>query len=90
MEQLNEEYLSYLMNLLNKGNIKLSYIVLWILINISYIEYSDVLFKRNLGTIYQISSFLENNKNNKKLTYRGLLLLKNITLNNISGKEILL
>ena len=90
MEQLNEEYLSYLMNLLNKGNIKLSYIVLWILINISYIEYSDVLFKRNLGTIYQISSFLENNKNNKILTYRGLLLLKNITLNNISVKEILL
>ena len=90
LEQLNEEYLSYLIKLLNKGNNQLSNIVLWILFNLSYFDYSDVIFTLNLDIIYKISLFLGNHKNNKILTYKGLLLLNNITANNMVIKNLFL
>ena len=88
--QLNYEYINSLLNLLNKQNNKLSYVILWILINLSYIDKNEVIFSENFDIIYKISSFLGKNKSNKILTYRGILLLKNISAYNLKVRQILL
>ena len=90
LHQLNKEYLLYLIELLNKNNKKLSYIILWILLNVSYIDTNEILFDSNIDIIYKIAIFLGRNKKDKILTYRGLWLLRNITTKNNKIKEILL
>ena len=85
----NNDYLNILIDLLNKNNKKISYEIICILINITYIDNNDILF-RNINVIYKIYLFLNKNKNDKILTYEGLLLLRNITINNIEVKDMLL
>ena len=91
LNQLNNEYLNILIDLLNKENHRLSYIVIWILINITYIDLNESLFGENTNVIInKISLFLGKNKGNKVFTLRGIILLNNITTNNEIIKEILL
>ena len=88
--QLNVEYLTLIIDLLDKNNNKISYFILWILTNISYVDFNENLFSSNLDNIYKIACFLGNNKNDKILTYRGIWLLRNITSNSNKIKEELL
>lgn len=88
--QLNVEYLTLIIDLLEKNNNKISFFILWILINLSYVDFNENLFSSNLDNIYKIACFLGNNKNDKILTYRGIWLLRNITSNNNKIKEELL
>ena len=88
--QLNDEYLTLIIDLLDKNNNKISYFILWILINVSYFDFNENLFSSNLDNIYKIACFLGNNKNDKILTYRGIWLLRNITSNNNKIKDELL
>jgi hypothetical protein len=76
--QLNVEYLTLIIDLLDKNNNKISFFILWILTNISYVDFNENLFSSNLDNIYKIACFLGNNKNDKILTYRGIWLLRNI------------
>jgi len=88
--QLNTEYLTLIVNLFEKKNKKISYFILWILANVSYVDLNENLFSSDLDNIYKIACFLGNNKNDKILTYRGIWLLRNITSNNNKIKEELL
>ena len=88
--QLNVECLTLIIDSLNKNNKKISYFILWILANISYVDFNENLFSSNLDNIYKIACFLGNNKNDKILSYRGIWLLRNITSNNNKIKEELL
>ena len=90
LTQINNEYLTYLIELLHKDNKQLSYVILWILINVSYVDSNEILFGSNIDIIYKIAQFLGNNKSNKFLTSRGIWLLRNITANNNNVKKILL
>ena len=90
VNQINPKYLSLMVNLLSKKNKKLSYIIIWILISISSIDFNEELFIKDKNIIYKISKFLGEVKNDKVLTYSGIYLLRNITFNNNNIKEILL
>ena len=84
------QYLTLRIDLLDINNNKISYFILWILINISYDDFNKNLFLSNLDNIYKIACFLGNNKNGNILTYRGIWLLRNITSNNNKINEELL
>ena len=88
--QLTNEILSIFIDLLNKGNKPLSYIIIWILINLSSIDFKEDLFLTPVNIIYNIAFFLGQIKEDKILTYRGIYLLRNISFNNIKIQELLL
>ena len=89
LNQITNEILSIFVNLLNKGNKSLSYVIIWILINISSLNFDEELFINPVNIIYKIALFLGETKEEKILTYRGIYLLRNISFNNIKIKEIL-
>ena len=88
--QLNIEYLQLLTSLLNKENKKLSFDLLYILINIAFCEKGAEIFGLDEKIIFNIGVFLGNNKNDSHLLFHGIWLLKNITFKNDKVCEILL
>lgn len=88
-DQLNDEYLLLLTNLLNKNNNKLSYEILYILTIISYTDKGELLFGQEEKVIFNISSFLGNNRKDINLLNKGILLIKNITNKNSFVKKAL-
>lgn len=79
LNQIDIEFLISITNLLNKNNKKLSYDILYILINISYAENGEKLFALDEKIIINIAKFLGNNKNDSTLLGCGIWLIKNIT-----------
>ena len=81
VSQLNCEYMILLTSLFNKGEKKLSYCLLFILINIGYTQSGEELFTLDEKIVLNIAMFLGNNKNEKTLLYNGIWLIKNISFN---------
>lgn len=90
LHQITNDILSIFVNLLNKGNKPLSYVIIWILINIASTVFKEELFLKPANNVYKIAFFLGQIKEDKILTYRGIYLLRNISFNNIIIQEILL
>ena len=88
-EQIDDEYLLLFSSLLNKGNIKLSFTSLIILINVSYSTKGELLFGNNENIVGNIANFLGNNKNDMVFLEFGILLIKNITFQNSYVKKTL-
>lgn len=78
--QLTKEDLILLSSLLNKNDNKLTYNVVFTLVNISYLENGEKLFSLDDQICCNIASFLGNNRNEKDFLFYGLLLLKNICM----------
>ena len=81
ISQLNCDYMILLTSLFNKGNKKLSYCLLYILISIGYMQTGEELFILDEKIVLNIAMFLDNNKNEKILLYNGILLIKNLSFN---------
>ena len=81
VSQLNCEYMILFTSLLNKGDKKLYYCLLFILINIGYTQSGEELFTLDEKIVLNIAMFLGNNKNEKTLLYNGIWLIKNISFN---------
>ena len=79
-DQLTREDLILLSSLLNKNDDKLTYNILFILVNISYLENGEKLFSLDDNICCNIATFLGNNKNEKDFLLYGILLLKNICM----------
>ena len=88
IDQLNDEYLLLLTSLLNKNNKKLSFMILLILIDITYTDKGELLFGKEEKVICNIASFLGNNRNDINLLNLGIWLIKNITDKNSLVKSI--
>lgn len=78
--QISKEELIILTSLLNKENKKLSYMTLYILINISSLQDAEKLFHLDENICCNIASFLGNNKKDDILLKYGILLIRNITI----------
>ena len=81
-EQLTPEILTALINLLQKNNPKLSYTILQILINVTYLDEGEILFGPDKNILYKLATFLGNNKFERELLYNGLWLIRHITHKN--------
>jgi hypothetical protein len=57
-QQINNEYLSLFTSLLNKGNKKLSFIILIILINVTFTKQGEMLFGEDENVMNNIATFL--------------------------------
>ena len=79
-DQLTREDLILLSSLLNKNDDKLTYNILFILVNISYLENGEKLFSLDDNICCNIATFLGKNKNEKDFLLYGILLLKNICM----------
>lgn len=88
-EQINNDYLLLFSILLNKGNKKLSFEILIILINITYTKEGEMLFGEDENIILNLANFLGNNKNDVTMLYFGLILIKHITCKNSLVRQIL-
>ena len=88
INQINNEYLLLFSSLLNKNNKKLSYEILIILLNISYLDKGELLFGSEEKVISNIASFMGNNRTDKILLNLGILLIKNITHKNSLVRQI--
>ena len=64
--------------------------IIWILINLSLTDIKEEIFIKEKNIIYIIANYLGKIKNDEILTYRGIYLLRNISLNNFNIQEILL
>ena len=89
VQQLNNEYLLLFTSLLNKGNKKLSFVILIILINVTYTKQGEILFGEDENVIRNIATFLGNNKNDMTFLEYGILFIKHITYKNSLVKQIL-
>ena len=78
------------MNLLSKNNNKLSYVIIWILINIASTDIKEEIFIKENNIVYILANYLGKIKKDEILTYRGIYLLRNISYKNISIQGILL
>ena len=88
-QQINNEYLSLFTSLLNKGNKKLSFIILIILINVTFTKQGEMLFGEDENVMNNIATFLGNNKNDMIFLEFGILFIKHITCKNSLVKQIL-
>lgn len=88
--QFNAEYLLLLTSLFKKDNKKLSFDVIYILINIAYSDKGVEFFSLDEKIIFNIGEFLERNKNDTNLLYHGIWLIKNMSFKNDKICEILL
>lgn len=88
--QFNKEYLNIFIILLNKGFNKLSYTILYILINITFYDEGEELFEKDENIINNIILFLQNNKYDPILSVNILWLIKHITDKNIKNRELLI
>ena len=77
---LTKEDLVLFSALLNKSDNKLTYNILSILVNLSYLEDGEKLFSLNEDICCNIASFLGNNRNEKDFLFYGIILLKNICI----------
>lgn len=87
--QINNEFLLLFTSLLNKGNKKLSFMILIILINVTFTKQGEMLFGEDENVISNIATFLGNNKNDMIFLEFGILLIKHITCKNSLVKQIL-
>ena len=90
VSQLNIEYLLLLTSLFNKDNKKLSFDILYILINIAFCDKGAEIFGLEEKIIFNIGVFLGKNKNDSNLLYHGIWLIKNMSFKNDKICEILL
>ena len=88
--QITNKILSILVNLLSKNNNKLSYVIIWILINIASTDIKEEIFIKENNIVYILANYLGKIKKDEILTYRGIYLLRNISYKNISIQGILL
>ena len=88
--QITNKILSILVNLLSKNNNKLSYVIIWILINIASTDIKEEIFIKENNIVYILANYLGKIKKDEILTYRGIYLLRNISYKNINIQEILL
>ena len=88
--QITNKILSILVNLLSKNNNKLSYVIIWILINLASTDINEEIFLKENNIIYILANYLGKIKKDEILTYRGIYLLRNISYKNINIQEILL
>ena len=79
-DQLTKEDLILLSSLLNKNDEKLTYNIVFILVNISFLENGEKLFSLDDNICCNIATFLGNNRNEKDFLFYGILLLKNICM----------
>ena len=79
--QMTKENLLILTSLLNKNDKKLSYTILYILINISYLSNGETLFTSDENICCNIATFLGNNRYDSQLLDCGIFLIYNITIN---------
>ena len=84
VNQINSGFLIFLTSLFNRNHNKLSYDILYILINVSFNTKGEELFCSDEKILLNIATFLGNNKNDSKLLTNGIWLLRNI----ISNKKI--
>lgn len=77
---LRKEDLIILTSLLNKNDFKLSYNILFILINISILNEGEKLFNLDEDICCNIASFLGKNKNHEDSLFYGVLLIRNICM----------
>ena len=84
VNQINTGFLLLLTSLFNRNHNKLSYDILYILINVSFNTKGEELFCTDEKILLNIATFLGNNKNDSKLLTNGIWLLRNI----ISNKKI--
>ena len=80
--QITQEILDILINLLQKNNSKLSYSILQILINVTFLNEGEILFGPDKTTLYKIATFLGNNRFEREMLYNGLWLIRHITHKN--------
>ena len=78
--QISKEELIILTSLLNKGDKKLSYNILYILNNIAVLKDSEILFSLDENICFNIASFLGNNKKDDILLFDGVLLIRNLSI----------
>ena len=81
VNQINTEYLLLFTSLFNKNNKKLSYDILYILINIGFNNKGEQLFCSNEKIILNLATFLGKNKNDSYLLKNGIWLIRNIINN---------
>ena len=63
------------MNLLSKNNNKLSYVIIWILINIASTDIKEEIFIKENNIVYILANYLGKIKKDEILTYRGIYFL---------------
>lgn len=88
-KQIDDEFLTLITYLLKKGNKKMSFEILIILINVTYTMEGEMLFGKDQKVVENIASFIGNNKNDSTFVGLGLLLIKNMTNKNALVKQIL-
>ena len=88
-KQIDDESLALFSSLLNKGNKKLSFEILIILINVTYTMQGEMLFGKDQNVVENIASFLIKNKNDIILLEFGIILIKHMTSKNSLVKQIL-
>ena len=89
VNQINTGYLLLFASLLNKGNKKLSYDILYILINIGFNKKGEEIFCSDEKIILNVATFLSNNKSDSKLLTHGIWLIRNIIANQNIAKILL-
>ena len=87
--QIDDEFLTLFSLLLNKGNKKMSFQILVILINVTYTMEGEMLFGKDQDVVENIFTFINKNKNDKLLIEFSLMLIKHITTKNSLVKQIL-
>ena len=88
-KQIDDESLALFSSLLNKGNKKLSFEILIILINVTYTMQGEMLFGKDQNVVENIATFLVKNKNDIILLEFGIILIKHMTSKNSLVKQIL-
>ena len=88
-KQIDDESLALFSSLLNKGNKKLSFEILIILINVTYTMKGEMLFGKDQNVVENIATFLIKNKNDIILLEFGIILIKHMTSKNSLVKQIL-
>ena len=81
VEQLKGEYLVALVKLLNKDNKKIQYDLLYILINVSFVEEGEKIIQSDERNISNIVNFLIKHKLDSTLLFNGIWLIKNLCFN---------
>ena len=88
-KQIDDEFLALFSFLLNKGNKKMSFEILIILINVTYTKQGEMLFGKEQNVVENIANFLIKNKNDIILIEFGIILIKHMTSKNSLVKQIL-
>ena len=88
-KQIDDEFLKLFSLLLNKGNEKMSFEILIILINVTYTKEGEMFFGKDQNVVENIFTFVNKNKNDIILIEFSLMLIKHMTSKNSLVKQIL-